>query len=186
MRSYTLIHDIFSPAFGKPCWNLVGGVFGTHISMEFGNPALDIRRPTKSDHVDGDPAKPIARRRVSVKGEYTLVIWSCAWTFHHLGTLVGHSNLKGSSKTPIKKAMATLHGQMLTAVAVEPHTGRSEFRFDLGGHLLTEPYEPDTDQWQFSTPSGKYLVYRSDGKYSFQPGNTSPSDQQWQVFSGRE
>jgi len=182
MRRYDLIIGIFSPAFGTPCWGLIGGVFGTQISMEFGNPALDIKAPTASDHVDRDPAQPLTRRHVHVVGEYTLMIGTCAWTFHR-GTLVGHSNLKGSSKKPITTAMAAMHGQMLTAVAVDPRTGRSEFHFDLGGHLRTKPDASADEQWHFSTPSGLCLSYRGDGRYSWQPGDTPPDDLRWLAFT---
>jgi hypothetical protein len=179
---YKILDEVFAPIMDGPCWNASSGV-GSFMTMEFGDPSIEISRTSKSDHVDKDTNKPLCRRRVYVQGQWRLWIYCCKWQCFLQGRKAGHSALKSTSKQPIQRAAAALDGQILTSVTVDPAQGTSQFRFDLGGVLNTEPYELDSIQWMFSRRSGMIFSYRSDGLYSYHAGNVPDSDEVWMRFS---
>jgi hypothetical protein len=173
------IDQLFALLYGLPCWNAKSG-YGSFLTMEFGEPYLEVHepriaRPGASERVH----KSLARRRVFVHGEWHLWIYCCEWHVYTGDTLMGDSDLQGSTKERIDLAAAELDSQRLTRVEVDPHRGTSTFHFDLGSRLETWPYEPNTKQWYLYQPDGNVLAYRSDGYYKQCPGDASPAAEVW-------
>lgn len=173
------IEKIFQPLYGLPCWNAKSG-YGGFLTMEFGEPHLEIHEPRVArPGVSEKVRRMLARRRVFVHGEWHLWIYCCEWHVYTGDTLVGDSDLQGSTKERIDLAATELNGQKLTRVTVDPHRGSSTFYFDLGSRLETWPYEPDTKQWYLYQPDGNVLTYRSDGRYEQSPEDVPPGQEIW-------
>ena len=83
----------------------------------------------------------------------------------------------------IANACVLLEGQAVTAVEVMA-TGRTVFRFDLGGLLETTPY-PDgelEDTWMLFCPDGRVLSLRSDGRYRLGPSDVPSTEEDYLEF----
>lgn len=174
----------FQPLRGLPCWNAKSG-YGSFLTLEFGEPYLDIREPREASSTASKRVqRALARRLVVVHGEWHLWIYCCQWNVYTGKKLVGHSALDSSSKRPIGRAARELDGQKLMHVEVDPSRGASVFSFDLGSRLETQPYDADSEQWMFYQPDGMVLSYRADGAYSHQPGDTPRSEQKLWVATG--
>lgn len=173
------IEKIFEPLYGHPCWNAKSG-YGSFLTMEFGEPHLVIREPRVAGPETSDRRRrDLARRHVYLRGAWHLWIYCSEWHVYTGDTLIGDSDLEGSTKERIDLAAAELDGQVLTRVTLDPHRGSSVFYFDLGSRLETRPYEPDTKQWYLYQPDGNVLTYRSDGYYNQSPGTIPPNQEIW-------
>jgi hypothetical protein len=171
--------EVFRHLYGQPCWNVKSG-YGSFMTMEFGTPSLHIREPRAvSDSASPAVAKNAARRIVTLHGEWHLWIYSCAWQVFTAGKRIGHSNLKGSSKQPIKRAADELDGQKLIHVSVNPRTANTVFEFDLGSRLETKPYNETSDQWILFEPNGNIFTLRGNGDCSHESDDTDPEDTIW-------
>lgn len=176
----TALEDVFRPLYGQPCWNARSG-YGSFLTMEFGKPSLKIREPRiPCVSETPSPAKYLARRVVTVRGQWHLWIHSCEWQVVTGKKRIGHSNLKGSSKRPIVRAADELDGQKLQCVSFNVQSGKTIFEFDLGSLLETRPYNQTSDQWLLYEPSGYVSALRGDGHFSHQPGETPPDEQVYQ------
>jgi hypothetical protein len=176
----SIIDDIFTPVYGKPCWNLEQG-YGSYLTLEIGQPYLKIREPRQSGVQASEGVRTrAARRSVHVHGEWHLWIYICDWRIFSRGQLLATSE---STRRVIKQAINVLDGQALIQVSVEESL-MTVFEFDLGGRLEVIPniveYGSDADLWLFFEPSGDVFVLRSDGQYCHMPGNTAPDTQMYQ------
>lgn len=176
------IEASFQPLFGLPCWNAKPS-YGSFMTMEFGEPHLEIREPSAPKPDASEVVrKLLTRRHVVVHGEWHLWIYCCKWQVLAGKKRRGHSALLSSSKQPIRRAAADLDGQSLVSVVVDPSKGTSVFAFDLGSRLETTPYN-DSIQWYLYEPSGFVLSYRADGRISYQPGDTPPNKERWEPLA---
>jgi hypothetical protein len=169
-----IIDDLFSPVYGKFCWNAKKG-YGSFLTFEFGEPHLDVKVRSRSTDAFREKV-----RRVNVHGDWHLWIYLCKWEIY------SHDTLKASnqaSNRDINRAMLRLDGQVLTNVEVNT-TCSTTFTFDLGDRLETMPNIPefgeDSEQWMLFEPNGRVFTLRADQKFSYQPGNTIPTDERWQ------
>ena len=163
----------FSPVFGRPCWNVRPG-YGSFITMEFGEPHLEIREPKQASHsVSSRVSELLARRTVTVHGEWHLWIYCCEWSIFNSGRLIGSSEDPSS----FESATQFLDGQALTSTATESST--TTFTFDLGGTLTTKPFDEKSEQWMFFQPDGFILTLRADGMYCFAPSNPKTQAVEW-------
>jgi hypothetical protein len=184
-QAMNAIEACFQPLYGRPCWDAKSG-FGSFMTMEFGEPHLEIREPRVAVFSKSKRAQQLlARRLVTVRGEWHLWIYCCEWHVYTGHKLVGDSALESSSKRRIVRAARELDGQKLVSVTVDPSCGGSTFRFDLGSRLETRPYE-DSEQWMLFEPSGEVLTYRADGCYSHHPGDTPRDEVRWMTLSQGE
>ncbi len=182
MSQNSVIEKVFTPLYGKPCWN-VGHGWGSFLTLEFGSPRLLIDEPEEAQP-DWSPSmrKHHARRRIRVGGEWHLWIYCCEWSVCTGDKLVGDSALESSSKRRIARGAKELDGQKLLQVEVAPSRGSSIFTFDLGSRLETAPYKAGSTQWLLYEPSGKVFSYCDNGMYSHQRGNTPPSRKKYQAL----
>ena len=163
---------IFRPLYGKPSWNVKRG-WGSFLTFEFGEPHLHIReRRCPKRKMSPKVRRLLARRGVTVRGEWHLWIYCCDWRVRVGHRVVGHSR----SKAGIDRAAQELDGQALTRVAALPQPGCTRFEFDLGRVLETQPYDEESEQWFLYDAKGYVLTMRWDGLCSYEPGDR-PNDQ---------
>ena len=70
--------QLFRRVIGLPCWNVRQG-YGSFLTFEFGNPSLEIREPRHVPDASPRARELLARRRVTVVGEWHLWIYCCGW-----------------------------------------------------------------------------------------------------------
>jgi hypothetical protein len=176
--SAKLLQKIFKKVYGKPSW-LVRQLYGSAIALEFGKPRLRIRekviRPIRKG---GYP-----KRMVMVCGDWHLTTFCCDWDFRQGKRKICNSNSKVEK---IDRGCAILDGKILIKAVVNLKDLVTDFYFDLGGHLQTKPWKNESkpfDMWDLFCPDGKVFSLRSDGKYSFQRGDTPPQKKTWQPFT---
>ena len=165
----------FARLVGKPCWGVKRG-FGSFLTMEFGEPHLEVREARVSNAESKKVRDLMARRMVTVRGEWHLWIYCCDWSvFDDSGKLVGDT----SSKRAIDRAAKYLDGQALVASALIPRGMRTVWEFDQGATLKTKPFNREDRQWMLYEPEGKVLALRADKHYCYGPGNREPDKERW-------
>jgi hypothetical protein len=140
------LEEIFSPVIGKCAWQIRRG-YGSFITMEFGNPHLEVRHPRL---VDGLPRvqKLFQRRIVTVVGDWHLWLQHCNWAIRTSSSSI--SSEETDNPLVVDECLEELNGQILLSVEPSAITMAScTMRFDLGGSVEIYPMldEPDEDQW---------------------------------------
>jgi len=164
MGSNPIIDDCLAPLVGLPCWQVKPG-YGTFITLEFGDPHLEIREPKGT----------LTDRAVTVRGAWHLWIYCCSWTIDDPDGTIGTA---GDNNRLFRQATSYLDGQALTCASVTSDAC-STFRFDLGGSLTTQPYNDDGEQWMLFQPNGDVLVVRADGMFSNELSSEVHPDSRW-------
>ena len=157
--------EFISPMIGETAWNAAKG-HGSFLTFEFGPPSLVVK-----EHASRE------RRTAYVRGAWGLWVYCCHWTITRAGAQLAWSE---DDAATIDRAAADLNGQRLTAIAADPASGRTEFRFDLGGALATWPYgdDPDEEQWSISTRDAVLRINAS-GRYEIAAVDAPVSDEGW-------
>ena len=165
----------FAPLRGLPCWQVKRG-YGSFITLEFGEPHLEIREP-KVPAPEWPPKvrESVASRKVTVRGEWHLWVYCCSWSILDDGKLIGTSE---DNHAAIDSAISRLDGQALAMFSADSSAG-SEFAFDLGGRLSTSPYDTDSEQWMLFQPDGHVLSFRADSSYSYSSSTTKKDTEDW-------
>jgi hypothetical protein len=133
----------FRKVYGKPCWGVRQG-YGSFLTLEFGKPRIVVREPTvASKNVTEKTRRTLARRLVYPRGQWHLWIYRCEWEVLFRGKRVGRS----STNTEIRHAVDFLNGQKLLRFSILPRKLRCSFSFDLGGTLITQPFDKEGEQW---------------------------------------
>ncbi len=169
-----IIEKLFSPIYGKYCWNASKG-YGSFLTFEFGEPHLVVTERIRTN--DGHREM---QRRVNVHGDWHLWIYLCGLEIYK------HDQLQATSPSStriIARAMNHLNGQGLVNAVIHPDSATT-FTFELGDRLETIPnikeYGSDSEQWLLFEPSGKVFTLRADHQYSFQPGDVPEANVSWQ------
>jgi hypothetical protein len=178
------IADLIRPAAGEPCW-LVQCGYGSFVTMEFGDPQVEIGRPKLMPvDIDGAPERTL-KRSAFVHGDSHLWIYCCRWSITLEGRQLAHNE---SDDITMNRALAVLNGQILTAVEIGPDS-RTAFSFDLGCMLLTYPAPAGTydnepvEQWLWYSGAGQVATVRGDGTYSLTQRDTIPEEERWQPIT---
>ncbi|RNJ63866.1 MAG: hypothetical protein EDM03_05770 [Porphyrobacter sp. IPPAS B-1204] len=150
---------------GETAWNVTRG-HGSFLTIEFGPPFLVV-----NEHASG------AMRTAHTRGAWGLWIYCCHWEVTYASAQLAWSE---DDAETIERAAAVLNGQRLTAIAVDPNSGRTEFHFDLGGAMTTWPYDddPDEEQWSISTRDA-VLRINATGRYEIAAVDAPLSDDGW-------
>ena len=170
------ITKAFRKLYGKPCWGT-----GWHPSpkLNFGKPHLEIREPRSLPPRSSiSSRKLLSRRKVTVQGEWRLLIWYCHWKIFSKSKLLATDS---SSDKKIEVAVHSLCGERLTKVHIDSNGRSTMFVFDLGGVVETRGIGK-SDQWLLYEPSGYVLVLRGDGLYHHQRGNVSRDKLKWRAL----
>lgn len=168
------IGSVFADVIGKPCWNVRPG-YGSAFMMEFGEPHLRVREPIVSNSESEKVRRSLARRQVTIKGDWTLLVEFCGWRVFRDGAAVIDSDTFIDADPSTERVLVdALQGQKLTDVRANGAAGTSRFAFDLGS--LVETFASWTGapfgDWMFFT-SGHTLSYRTDGRYSWGPSDAT-------------
>ena len=184
MRVMHPVSEVLQPVLGRTSW-LVKRGYGSFITMEYGEPHVDVREPRLWPlRIEGAPAKTL-QRSAFVHGERHLWIYCCEWSLLLEDIQLAHSE---SDNITMSRALRVLNGQVLQAVDIEPADGRTRFTFDLGCSLLTYPAPPGSytsepaEQWMLYSRSGPdpaVLTIRGDGTYSITDGHVKPEGKSW-------
>lgn len=156
MKSTSILRGYFRKVSGLPCWG-VQSEFGTWLSLEFGEPRLDIKEAIPD-------SKFLNRRRVFVKGPYSLWIEMGSWELYEKGSRpIFHS---GQVRKQLRRAAARLSGQILIGISQSKRPVVTEFTFDHGYRLRVTAYyraRKDEPLWHLYTKRG-VISLRMDGK----------------------
>ncbi len=165
------IGSVFSKIIGKLVWQVRQG-HGSFLTLEFGNPHLEVREALPNATSVG-----LRDRRVTVRGDWHLWIYCCDWKILQGGARLAHSE---SDRQAIERALLRIDSQTLNAVDVDPPTGSSCFSFEHRLVLETSPYQSGSDDtWLIYGPDRNVLTFRADGCYSWHADNTPPSQAIW-------
>jgi hypothetical protein len=159
-----IFETVFQEIYGQPCWRVSPG-YGSFLTLEFGNPHLEIREPQVPKPGTTKRVRQLMMsRKVFIHGDWHLWIYCCEWKVFRRRELVGDS----SSKSRIQRAADFLDGQKLVRFSIRPRRMQCVFEFDLGGRLETRPYDQRGEQWFFFIkPAHMVLTLRADGYYSY-------------------
>ena len=165
----------FKQLLGKPCWGVKRG-WGSFLTIEFGQPHLELLEPRETTSTSKKVQAAAARRLAYVRGDWHLWVYCCQWgVFNDSGELIGDT----SSRRSIDRAAAFLNGQALVAGALIPRGMRTVLEFDLGARLEMKPYNRTAEQWMLYEPNGKVLTVRADKRYSYGSKDHAPERMQW-------
>ncbi len=160
--------------YGQPCWNVRNG-HGSFLTLDFGEPRLETREPYVSTSESRRVRELMARRSVSVVGEWHLWIYCCDWQI----IVDGKPKVDSSTGPKMERAPRILDGQILERVETKDKGKSWSFVFDLGATLETTPYDRKSEQWTLYEPGNKVLSVRADRKYSYGPEDRSPQKERW-------
>lgn len=170
-----MVSNIIEKLYNIPCW-LVKQGHGSFLTFEFGKPHLEVREP-----LSNSVKKHLKYRKVTLHGEWHLWIYCCSWEIHLDNKLAAHSE---SSRSKIANALKYIDGQKIVKIEVEPITADTIFYFDLGGVLSTKHYDDEiNEQWFLFEPKGNVFSVRSDGMYSYEPGDTPVEQEIWKKIN---
>jgi hypothetical protein len=168
-----ILNKIFTDLRKHPGWHVCRG-YGSFITFNFGKPRLKecgIHKRT------GKGRLPRQTRMVSVRGDWHLWIYCCAWVIWQDGK---HAAGSGSSNDEVDCACAFLNGQKIRGITIYPKTGETLFSFDLGGAMLTWPMDDAViEQWSLRCPKDKILQFRSDGTFAYSDVNSPPNKEKF-------
>ena len=142
MKFLELTDNSFDMLMGKPIWGIERTI-GTFLNLEFGNPRLQFREPkTKSESLPSNIARAFTRRRVFLKGEWSLWVEDCHWkissgSFQLSDYEIGMRNQK-SDYSDLNDLILDLNGQILTGSKIDFAKNSVEFKFDLGAIIQLE------------------------------------------------
>lgn len=160
----------FAPIYGQPCW-LVKKGYGSFLTMEFGEPKLEIADPRPdAKWADRLGTQEVHVRGVAIHGEWHLWVYHCRWFLLWRGQEIASSDSRDQT---ILQALRLLDGQALIDVDVRADS-RSRFEFDLGCTFVTEPIPTEAEedsvreQWSLYQPDGDVVTVRADGRYSIE------------------
>ena len=147
----------------KPCWR-VRWDKQLNLDLSFGRPRVHIREPYHSAARAPRVRALAARRLATLRAEYWLWIYVAQWKI----TLADGRSATQSSPSRAKDAVcASLEGEKISKVEIDPITGRTQFAFDLGSTLDVRRInaEEHADMWTLYKPRGLTLSVRADGRY---------------------
>jgi hypothetical protein len=151
------VSDVLRDVCGQLCWG-VEWDSQLNLSMSFGDPHLRIREPVRNEQPDA-PVGLLAYRMVKSRGRWWLWIFCAYWKL----TLPDIAPVTGATpEHRIRRALARLNGQRLTAVEVKLKTSATRFTFDLGAILVVCRIGPaeDGDMWTLHMRDQRTLSVR--------------------------
>jgi len=157
-----------SPIIGLLVWSVKRG-HGSFLTMEFGNPNLEVREPVVSS-LSAMPkvTEALARRHVSIKGTWHFWVQDAVW-----GVSVGSKKCRyDSDNKVVDDVLKNLDGQRLIAINVADGTRELVLDFDLGGVLdispLPEQLSSGLDVWSLHQWEGDIISSSQKGVISIE------------------
>jgi len=140
------IQNLFAPLLRQFPWNVRCG-HGSFLTLEFGQPHIIVREPiTASPGGSERVRRNLARRGISIAGDWHLFVQYCDWKISVADCSVDSQ----SSGISSNECLLDLEGQRLVSVIGGSLPNSCKFQFDLSGGLELWPsseYEPTDDMW---------------------------------------
>ena len=159
------IGEVFQDLIGLCAWKVENG-WASFLTMEFGEPRLEIREPRPDIHdASARVKRNYVRRRVTIVGRWHFWLQHCTWVITTSG---GSLSSADEDAETIKARLEELDGQILISVSESPDNLSCKFEFDLGGALQTAALidsNADNDQWTLHHADGRVFAYGRDGTY---------------------
>lgn len=161
MNSGMDIFTVFEPLVGEIAWS-VCSASAPFLTLEFGSPHLSIRHPIiAKPEISPRVAKSLARRHVTIVGDYHLWIQYAKW---ELNTQNGRASNEDADSLSSLDCLEELDGQILINVAVDDITKVCTLKFDLGAVLqLSRNPEFAEEQWGLYSSDGRVVALEHDG-----------------------
>lgn len=164
------LRGVFQPLIGQLVWHVRRG-HGTFLTMEFGEPHLEVVEPTEANpSASDDVRRRLARRRVYPCGDWHFWIQHCRW-------IVATRNFKAESETfneeVLTSTLQELDGQKLVSAGAGQLPHSCVFKFDLGGQIDVRPaddVELDDDQWSLHKWQDRIVSFNCDGELIIEEG----------------
>lgn len=164
MSDIKTVGEAFAPLIGQIIWGCKR-THGTVLSMEFGAPSLSIRDPICASHSASSAIRRrLARRHVSLVGEWHLLIDHAAWEiWTEAGGLITSA---GFDDAYLRLCLEDLDGQYLISANPGSQPASRVLAFDLGGQVILRPTgSAEEDQWLLFGPNGLIITLGSDGGF---------------------
>ncbi len=155
------IFSVFQPLIGTIAWSVSCASF-PFLTLEFGSPHLSIRHPIAAKaETPLRVARSLARRHVTVVGDYHLWIQYAKW---HMTTQHSAANSEDADSLLSIECIRELDGQILSDVVVNEPARSCTLSFDLGAtlHLSRDP-DYKEDQWGLYALDGHIVALEHDG-----------------------
>ncbi|WJF89108.1 hypothetical protein QS306_08125 [Paraburkholderia bonniea] len=154
------INQAFFPIIGEIAWS-VKFSHGSYFMVEFGKPHLKIREPIhKKDDSLNSTLPLLRRRRVFLRGEWSLFILDCKWKF----TENKESTDQDQPTDVSEKILQLAEGQRLKSVSIDKDCNGCIFNFDMGAKLHITPFDnSDFDQWRLHCSNGEIFSLKNNG-----------------------
>jgi hypothetical protein len=155
MMASDTIATIFAPLLGQMAWQVRSDEHGC-VMMEFGAPHLDVREPILAKRTSSPKVKRLlARRAVTVMGDWHLWIESCTWG---LKTRNGATSSEDETSDFWRDWMDDITGQHLVSVEASA-PGPLTLRFDMGAVLEVRPdADGELNSWSLHAWQGSVTV----------------------------
>jgi hypothetical protein len=144
-EEFQMIVNAFQPLIGRLAWS-VCRVHGSILTIEFGEPHFRVREPIiASAGASERVRRNLARRRVHIRGEWTLEINNVFW---EIITRYAMVNSDAFAIGELQDTLNEVDGQRLLSVEAGAEAGSFVLIFDLGASLYIRPNASDEDdQW---------------------------------------
>jgi hypothetical protein len=155
---------VFQPLIGKLVWSVRRG-HGTFLTMEFGEPHLDVVEPTETHaNASEEIKRHSTRRHVDLCGDWHFWLQHCHWL---VTTLYCKAGSEDFGEEMLTAALQELDGQRLVSVERGEIPSSAILKFDMGGQIVIWPAgyaEPDDDQWSLHEFQGGIVSFNCEGE----------------------
>jgi hypothetical protein len=158
------VQEAFHPIIGKPAWQVKCG-HGSFITLEFGDPELEILEPKMVEFSESEKIKKeFSKRRIYIKGQWQLWLQYCNWKITTRSNLFANND---SNHDTINNCLNEVGGQILQSVEENESSAGIQLKFDLGAciDISPSPHFIDDIQWEISNPDKTTYSYMSDGRF---------------------
>lgn len=163
------IETLFSVLIGKAAW-FVRHTHGSCFFMEFGKPHQTIREPLPvKENTSQEQALKRKRRRISFRGDWSLLIYSCNWSLDAWE----YSATNNSDPLDMALSFEALDGQYLKSINYDSLNKIVSLKFDLGAKLRLWPNlnaEIHESQWSICSIDNIYRDFLAAGQIDIKTG----------------
>jgi hypothetical protein len=164
------IRELLRQIVGELVWGGTRG-HGTVIFLEFGAPHLVVREPIKSKSTMSRVVRHMARRRVSIRGDFSLFIEDSRWSI----SVTDETVSLDSSEATVREVLQDLDGQRVSSVRFD--AADTILEFDLGATIRLGksifPTEPKSSLWSLKKFGDPGIFVLNNG--SLVRGDEAPS-----------
>lgn len=160
------VHELITSIVGQLAWSAKSGI-GSFITIEFGDPNLEVREPiTAKQSASPKVAELLRRRHVVPIGTWHLWVQEAIWSI----TAGENKCVFNDDRDLVDEVLRKIDGQRVLAVDFTEGKPGFVIKFDLGGELIisTAPgqLEADTTAWSLHRWGGPTVSVFQTGNFS--------------------